>query len=700
MNAAPRATGRPQVLHETAHRLRLAVAEGSDIQALRDRVATLQGVTSVRANARLHSLIVQHDGAPATRAAVIDCVRRGAPSRPRRAPRGTRGAAVQWTPALAAAAVPILPRDWRPGAALGVIAARVAVQGRRLRGDPAGVLLDAVSLASLALGGQPQVVSTAVLLRTASEQLAARLVGQTDALLDHLLPTEAQSYRVLRDPTDAEGWSLWPLRTLRAGDRVRLFAGDVVPVDGCALEGAATVAPAALAAQPHAVSGGDHLMAGDRLTEGTLEMRAEADVASSRLERLRAHVRHAIGSRGATGHLGPATERLLSLPLTAAALVLGLTGDSTRAASMLQADPQQGLDLALPLAREAALVALARGGLVTAGLEVIERLAQARTLVLQDSGVLASGRWTVDAIHTEAGGDADQVRRWLAALADTPLPLLDKASFPDSVVRQWVRHGALLRLGDHEVHLADRRRLARVWALSLQLDGPSAASDDARLRRELAVVAGGRVVARVVLGSAMRPGAFERIAELAASGIQRIGVFVEPDGADGAALWPLRRALQAVDDAPGTRADWLAAAQRDGSPVLMVHTVLRDLVPPGSLSLTPTDADAGAHGVLLGDPLASLVAARRIAQTVHRRLRLQQGAAAAANAALMTTAALRWLPPMATTVLHHGFALLLLLDSLRIERLAVRAQAPQPPSAEASPAQRGANTELDRSETA
>jgi hypothetical protein len=102
----------------------------------------------------------------------------------------------------------------------------------------------------------------------------------------------------------------------------------------------------------------------------------------------------------------------------------------------------------------------------------------------------------------------------------------------------------------------------------------------------------------------------------------------------------------------------------------MVHTFLRDLVPPGSLSLTPTDADAGSHGVLLGDPFASLVAARRLAQRVHRQLRLQQGSATAANAALMTAAALRWLPPIGTALLHHGFALLLLLDSLRIESLA------------------------------
>ena len=99
-------------------------------------------------------------------------------------------------------------------------------------------------------------------------------------------------------------------------------------------------------------------------------------------------------------------------------------------------------------------------------------------------------------------------------------------------------------------------------------------------------------------------------------------------------------------------------------------------MPPGSLSLTPTDADAGSHGVLIGDPLASLVAARRVAQVVHRRLRVQQGTATAVNAALMTAAALRWLPPIGTALLHHGFALLLLLDSLRIESLEAAPESP------------------------
>jgi hypothetical protein len=196
------------------------------------------------------------------------------------------------------------------------------------------------------------------------------------------------------------------------------------------------------------------------------------------------------------------------------------------------------------------------------------------------------------------------------------------------------------------------------------------------------VVAAGRVVARVILASALRPAVAQRLSELAALGFERMAVFAEStdedDGSPTVTPWAHLRPLQAVANDVAARSDWLADAVQDGAPLVMVHTVLRDLVPPGSLSLCPTDADAGSHGVLLGDPLQSLVAARRIAQRVHRRLRLQQGTAVAANAALMTAAGLRWLPPMAITLLHHGHALLLLLDSLRIETLAAPAAALSP----------------------
>lgn len=673
------------ILHETRHRLRLQWPQASDSDALVAQLRGLAGVVAVRANPTLKCLVVQYDGAAATREAVLRQLSHARPPSRMRRRTAVPGSplASRWLPGVLAAAVPALTGEWRRGTALAVVAARVATQPRRLREDPSAVLLDAASLASLALGRQELVVSTSVLLRLLAEGLSERLIRQADELLDHLLPIVAAEYSVLRERDDSSTWSFLPLRSVRTGDRVRLFPGDVVPVDGSVVDGAASLHPLMRDQDEiRRVGPGDHLLAGERLHEGTIELLTEADARHSRLSRLRAHVQHAMASRDPPGRLTSEVGRLVSLPLTAAALVLGLTGDSARAASMLQADPQQGLDLALPLAREAALYALARIGLLSGGLDSLERLASAHTLVLQDTGVVAVGRWEIAALHDDAHLGADALRRWLGTIAGLSAPLPAAPQFPDLVVRQWVRHGAVLRVGDGEVHLASHARLRAVWGLSApRCPGPEA---DA-LYRELMFVKGGRVVARLMLRSALRPDAQRHLIELRALGMRRIAVCVEDDGcaADlpwAAPAWADRWQIEALADHIDERTAWLAEATADGKPLAVVHAVLRDLVPPGSLSLTPVDADAGAHGVLLGDPLASLVAARRLASSVQARLRRQQSAAVAANAALMTAAALRWLPPIATTLAHHGFALLLLLDSLRIQGIGgERSRTPAPP---------------------
>jgi cation transport ATPase len=679
------------ILHETRTRLRLrAPAAGADA-TLADALRRVPGVLSVRTNGRLACVIVQHDGAPRTRATVLracrDTARRSAgpgPARgesrephcdPGRPP--TAGVALGWATAVAAAAVPALPRGLRAGAALGVVGVRAATRLARTSPDAAAVLLDSVSLGALAVTGQAPTVSASVLLRLLAEGLSERLVRQADGLLREVLPQAAVAYPVRRPDADRTVRTL--CGRIRPGDRLRLADGDVVPVDGCVTAGSAVLHSVMVTGATRSVDVGAHVRAGERLVDGRFEMQAESDAAGSRLERLRAQVAHAIASHDPVGRLTPDLERWLSLPLSGAAVVFGLTGDGARAAAMLQADPMRGLDLAMPVAREAAQYVLARHGLLAAGLASAERLADARTLLLQDTGVMAVGRWTLAALRIRSGGDPSRVRAWLARLAGIPSEALETGGIADATVRAWTRHGALLRIDGAEIHLAAGDRLERVWGLPM----PPPATDgaDGSLRRTFAVVADGRVEASVALASAWRAGIEPRLARLRRLGFDRIAVCVERDGDASTASaarssWHRMAGVDALDEASPAVREWLDASGAGDAPAVIVHTVLRDLVPPGSLSLAPANADAGAHGVLLGDPLASLEAARRLALRLRRRLRNRQALAVAGNAALMTAAALRWLPPIATTLLHHGFAVGVLLDSLLIERLTLPAARP------------------------
>jgi hypothetical protein len=117
---------------------------------------------------------------------------------------------------------------------------------------------------------------------------------------------------------------------------------------------------------------------------------------------------------------------------------------------------------------------------------------------------------------------------------------------------------------------------------------------------------------------------------------------------------------------------WLDEAVQQGERVALVHTGLRDILPPGGLSLCPVDAEAGAHGVLLGDPLRSLVTARRAARELRTSLRRRFGVSVALNSALMVAAAMRWVSPMTIAAIKHGFAFLLLQESVRLARIDAR----------------------------
>jgi hypothetical protein len=167
----------------------------------------------------------------------------------------------------------------------------------------------------------------------------------------------------------------------------------------------------------------------------------------------------------------------------------------------------------------------------------------------------------------------------------------------------------------------------------------------------------------ITLTIELHPDAAKTIAALRGAGFERVAILTEdlgsmPDpallalGAD-VVLWEGRR----------PQAAWLEEAARAGLHPALVHRGLRELLPPGGLSLCPVDAEAGAHGVLLGDALASLLAGRRAATVVRRHLAVDFAGAIVVNGGLILASATRLLPPLATALLHHAFALALLRRS-------------------------------------
>jgi cation transport ATPase len=518
-------------------------------------------------------------------------------------------------------------------------------EGRSL----AALAVEGTSLAATALTGHPATSATSVLLGSVARVWRDRMVRDNERLLQHLTPAEAASYRVRRGRANLV---LAPTGIL-PGDVVTVPEGAVVPVDGYVHGGQARLAPRVHhdASEPRALQSGAWVSASERVISGAIRVSALRAADRSRAERLRGHVRHALASADPPGGMTPDLNRLLALPVTTAGIVLALTRDAGRSAAMLQADPQEALALAHPLARESAIYLLAREGLLMAGMDPIERLAACRAMAFQDIGIVTSVRWKVVDVEPIAGGiAAGDVRRLLARLARRPAAALP-AGLHDEHVRAWHEHGGLTLWRGRPVHVGGAAVLKQAWGLELPVRAPRPG-----VCRTLGLASERGLLATVVLETEVRPNAAATIAALREAGVRRIAVLAEDVGTTASPALEALGADAVVCADRRAQSEWLAAAARAGLHPALLHRGLRELLPPGGLSLCPADAEAGAHGVTLGDPLTSLVAGLGAARSVRRRLRADFGAAVAVNGALIFASATRLISPLASAALHHAFA--------------------------------------------
>lgn len=664
MNRGTFAAATACVAHETAQRVRLEVPPSVSLTDLRVQLERVPGVTSVRLMRPVRSITVHHDGRRPTRSAVLEALERELraprpvePATPRRR-RGDRRASgmAPMLPALATAALPLTPAGARPVVALGALAARTLTRPPEEQ-RTAAFLLDTLSLATTALTGHPIATTTSILLGSVAERWRDGLLEDADRLLDHLTPSVDAEYVTTRNQVNLR----LAADALRTGDVVGLEAGQVVPADGLVRSGTARTAPRTRSEAPEGreVGRGHRIASGERLSSGALHYVVERPASRSQGRRMKEHVQHTLRTRDTPGGLTPELERLTALPITAAGLVLAITGDAGRTAAMLQADPQQGLLLSHPVAREAALYALAREGLLGKGLETVERLATATALAVEDIRILTERTWQVAEVRSTGKRLAQAtVRRWLAQLAGTAAVDADYAGFRDRQVSDWLEHGAVLHDPPRTLHVGGAEPLRRTWGLQL------AHADRGSLERVLGIVADGKLVGSVKLRVALRPDVAAQLQQLRRLGIRRIAILTEDlEESPGPELAALGADV-VISSSRAEQGRWLEQAVEDGEGVALLHTGLRDLLPPGGLSLCPAEAEAGAHAVLIGEPLRSLIAARSVARSLHRELRQQFGATMTINAALMVASGLRLIPPIVNTTLHHAATLVLLRRSM------------------------------------
>lgn len=186
-------------------------------------------------------------------------------------------------------------------------------------------------------------------------------------------------------------------------DIIKVLPGETVPVDGVILAGATSIDQSVMTGEslPVDKTAGDTVYSGTINQYGAFTLRATKDGADSSMQRMINLVKNADAGKAKIVSLADkwATYIVLMALVTACATFL-LTGESSRAVTVLVVFCPCALVLATPTAIMAAIGNATRHGFLVREGDALERLAQVSQFVFDKTGTLTFGKLQVTAIQS------------------------------------------------------------------------------------------------------------------------------------------------------------------------------------------------------------------------------------------------------------------------------------------------------------
>jgi heavy metal translocating P-type ATPase len=476
------------------------------------------------------------------------------------------------------------------------------------------------------------------------------------------------------------------LEELKPGDRIIVHTGHVLPMDGILEKGDVMLNQASLTGEsvPVAKRPGSAVYAGSIVEEGNCVVRVTGTVGENRYDRIVRMIEESERLKsGAERRAYALADRLVPWCLGGSLLTWLLTGDTTRAVSVLMVDFSCALKLSMPLSVLSAMREAGRHRITVKGGKYLEKLSEAETVIFDKTGTLTHACPAVVSVVPFGGQDEKEMLRVAACLEE---------HFPHSVANAVVRAAQERGLNHREMHSEPEYVVAH--GIATKIDGKRAIigsrhfvfedegvvirpEDQARFDELdagcswLYLAIGGVLSAAIGILDPLRPEAKETVERLHQEGIGKT-VMLTGDSRHTAAA--IARQL-GIDDyhaevLPEDKARYIQEEQAQGRTVVMIGDGINDAP---ALSLADIGIAIGSGATIArevaditiaAEDLRELILLRQLSEKLMQRIQRNYRFVMGFNGALIALGAFGLLAPATSALLHNSSTLLLSMDCL------------------------------------
>lgn len=678
--------------HETPSRLRFRLPslrqQGIDFGWLQTRLDGLHGVTHARINPKASSIVLEYNGDRQHRQSIFDLltaldlkILTEGKSHPE--------PLAELTPMMLTsglmASMPLMKPPVRSlltwlniSPALLKGASTLLTRGIKME------VLDGIAVGLTAYKGEYYTTNITTFLTQLGEYLETLTEQQSDGLLKQLLRPETASAWVERSGELVQV----PGDQVEAGEHVSVGVGEKIPVDGLVLDGTALVNQSSITGEdvPVRKENMDQAIAGTVIEEGRLRIEARHVGEDTTTARIAKYIEGSLGQHSETQRLAEIqADKRVYLTLGTGALIYMLTQDTGRLESIFLVDYSCALKLGTPVAFKSGIYNAASAGILLKGGLAIENLAGVDAIVFDKTGTLTYNELQVTDVEVldETTWPKERLLAVTASIeehASHPIAeaIVSKAKeeklshIDHGEVDYIVAHGMNCPVNGDHLLIGSRHYLEEHEQIDFSAMEDKILALEKQGKTLLFIATSEHPIGMIALQTTVRKEAASVINQLRARGVKHVAMLTG-DRRSKAEAMAAKLGIDEVfaEKAPEEKADVISELQSRGYKVAFVGDGVNDgpaLVAANAGIAMPRGAElarATADIVLLEDRLDLLVDALTISQKTMQLIQTNFKLAIGINTAVLFGAALGKLSPVATSLLHNGTTVGLLINALR-----------------------------------